>query len=412
MEEAIRCSMHEVGGKLLEKLLNVDRGYRGPQVKCAGGHQASFVEYRKKSLVTVLSEIEVVRAYYYCAQCKGGVIPKDLELNISQTLFSPGVRRMMSTVGSKEPFEEGRQDLAELAGIRVSTKEIERVSEATGEQVLALLDRDRDAALIGRIEPIRPVPLMYIGIDGTGVPIVRRELEGRKGKDGQAHTREAKLGCVFTQTMTDKDGRPLRDDNSTTYVGGIEEAKPFGERIYAEAVRRGLNRATRVAVLGDGAPWIWTIADHHFHGAIQIVDLYHARQHISDLGKLVYGSVPAKSDEWIRMRYDELDRGEIEELVRTIRRLRPRSDEAKKAVRRAGQYFANNAKRMRYADFRRQGLFVGSGVVEAGCKTLFGRRLKQSGMHWTTRGANSIIALRCIRLSGRTEEFYEWLSAS
>ena len=301
--------MHEVGGKLLEKLVNADRGYLGAQVKCPKGHLASFVEYREKSLVTVLSEIEVVRAYYYCAQCRAGVIPKDLELDISKTLFSPGVRRMMSTVGSKEPFEEGRQDLAELAGIRVSTKEIERVSEATGEEVLALLERDRDAALTGKIELIRPAPLMYIGIDGTGVPIVKRDLEGRKGKgkDGQAHTREAKLGCVFTQTTTDEEGRPLRDDNSTTYVGGIEEAKPFGERIYAEAVRRGLNRATRVVVLGDGALWIWGIADHHFHGATQIVDLYHARQHISDLGKLVYGSVNAKSDEWIRMRYDELD---------------------------------------------------------------------------------------------------------
>lgn len=411
-EKAIRGSMHEVGGKVLERLANADRGYRGAQVKCPKGHPANFVEYRDKSLVTVLSEIEVVRAYYYCAQCRGGVIPKDMELDISQTLFSPGVRRMMATVGSKESFDEGRQDLEELAGIRVSTKEVERVSEATGGEVLVLLDRERDAAMSGNIVPIRSVPLMYIGIDGTGVPMVKRELEGRKGKEGQAHTREAKLGCVFTQTGVDEQGYPVRDEESTTYVGVIEDAKSFGSRIYAEAVRRGVCRAEKVIVLGDGASWIWGIADHHFHGATQIVDLYHARQHISDLARIVYGSVSAKSHEWIRMRYDELDRGEVEILVKAIRRLRPRSTEAKEALRREGQYFANNAERMRYAQFRRLGLFVGSGVVEAGCKILFGQRLKQSGMHWTMRGANSIIALRCIRLSGRWEEFYEMRSAS
>ncbi len=409
-EAAIRRSMHEVGGKVLEQIVNVDRGYRGRQVECEQSHRASFVEYRSKTLVTVLSSIEVERAYYYCLRCRVGVIPKDKELDIIRTKFSPGVRRMMSAVGAKEPFAEGRQDLEELAGIRVSTKEVERIAEATGCEVQELLDRDQELAMTAKVVRIVSAPIMYVGIDGTGMPMVGRELEGRRGKDGQARTREAKLGCVFTQTRVDEEGYPVRDEESTSYVGAIEDAKSFGAKIWSEAVRRGLQRARLVVVLGDGASWIWGIADHHFYRAIQIVDLYHARQHISNLAKLVYPAVGTKCREWTAARYEELDRGEVEQLIKAFRRLRPRSVETKEAIRRESQYFFTNRERMRYASFRRHGLFVGSGVVEAGCKSL-GQRLKQSGMHWTIKGANSIIALRCCQMSGRWEEFYESRSA-
>jgi Uncharacterised protein family (UPF0236) len=413
-ERAIRWSVHQMGGHVLEKLLNADNGgYRGIQIDCGHGHPAGFVAYRSKDVVTVLSSVQVERAYYYCAVCGAGRIPKDEDLDIVDSSFSPGVRRMMGRVGGKEAFDEGRQDMEELAGVRVSTKAVERVAETIGQDIERTHRKEQQAALAGRLESIEVAATLYIAMDGTGVPIVPREAEGRQGKDetGRAKTREAKVGCVFTQTRRDNEGRPERDPQSTTYVGAIETAEEFGPRIYAEAVRRGLKGARRVVLLGDGAPWIWNIADEHFPGATQIVDLYHARQHLANLAKIVYGPASAKAKDWAAGRVEELDEGNIEAVVTTLKRLRPRDSAIQKEIGKAVSYFQTNTARMRYAQFRREGFFVGSGVVEAGCKTIIGHRLKQSGMRWTVRGANAIIALRCEQLSGRWEEYWEVRSA-
>jgi hypothetical protein len=409
-EMALRSAVHQMGGRVLERLLNTDGGgYRGARIPCGQGHLAEFIDYRPKEVLTVLAPVTVQRAYYHCAACADGVHPKDHELDIVGTTFSPGVRRLMGRVGGKEAFAEGRRDLAELAGVVVQAKAVERVAEALGAQIETLAQREQELALSGKVVPLKPVPKLYIAIDATGVPVVPHETEGRPGKDatGKAKTREAKLGCVFTQTHLDAKGRPVRDEDSTTYVGAIEPAEAFGRRLYAEAGRRGVQRAAQVSILGDGAPWIWGLAAEHFPGALQIVDLYHAREHLAELGKLLYGPGSAEARRWTAARSEGLDAGEVEEVVAALGRLRPRQTEGQEAVRKAQGYFATNAERMRYAQFRRQGLFVGSGVVEAGCKTIIGLRLKQSGMRWTVRGANAIIALRCCQLSGRWEEFWE-----
>jgi Uncharacterised protein family (UPF0236) len=410
-EMAIRAAMHQMGGVLLEKLLNSDGGgYRGAQIACGQGHAAAFVGYRSKQILTVLSAVNVLRAYYHCPSCQSGFLPKDQELDVVRVSLSPGVRRMMGRVGGKESFEQGREDMQELAGVVVKTKHVERISEELGTQIEALRKQERESVLSGKVVPLLPaVPKLYIAIDGTGVPMVPRETEGRRGKEesGKAKTREAKIGCVFTQTSLDEEGYPIRDEGSTTYVGAIEGAEASGRRIYTEAIRRGLGQAEKVIVLGDGAPWIWGIAALHFPFATQIVDLYHAREHLANLGKAIYGPTSTRAKQWAAACSKRLDAGEIEGVIRSMRRLRTREYQARKEIRKAINYFQTNAERMRYAEFRRQGLFVGSGVAEAGCKTVIGQRLKQSGMRWTVDGANAIIALRCCQLSNRWEEFWE-----
>jgi hypothetical protein len=226
--------------------------------------------------------------------------------------------------------------------------------------------------------------------------VVPRETAGRRGKDvsGIAKTRDAKIGCVFTQTKQDDRGYPNRDEDSTTYVGAIETAEAFGPRIHAGAVRRGLRQAQKVVVLGDGAPWIWGIAAQYFPWAIQIVNLYHAREHLAHLGKVVYGPSSPQAKQWAAARSAQLDDGDVEAVATSMNRLRPRQPNVREEVRKAIDYFQTNQARMRYAKFRSEGLFVGSGVVEAGCKTVIGLRLKQSGMRWTVAHANAIIALR------------------
>lgn len=267
--EAVEKGLREMGlrlsGKVLEKVLNADGGsYRGSIIDCGKGHQARFVEQREKELVTVVGPVPVRRAYYHCGCCGAGVVPKDVELDIVGTSFSPGVKRMMGYVGGREPFENGRMSLKELAGVEISTKAVERTAEAIGEEIEEMTRRELETVMsikVVRLEPKQDIATMYIAMDGTGVPMVPRETQGRKGRgeDGKATTREAKLGCVFTQTAIDKDGRPVRDENSTTYVGGIEEGTIWeenlrrgGETRNAPRQARGCNRRWGTVDLGRG----------------------------------------------------------------------------------------------------------------------------------------------------------------
>jgi hypothetical protein len=240
--------------------------------------------------------------------------------------------------------------------------------------------------------------------------VVKKETLGRQGKsDGQpAHTREVKLGCVFTQTTWDEEGFAIRDPDSTTYTGAIETAVEFGKRIYREALQRGWNRARKKVVIGDGAEWIWNLVAEHFPGAIEIVDLYHARQHLWAVARQLYPQEDVAQKAWMKVHQKRLlDKGKIEKLVSVLRSIATANPQLAEKIRTEADYFERNAERMRYPRFRRQHLFVGSGVIEAGCKTVVGSRLKQSGMFWTVRGANAILALRCSHLNGRFEDYWE-----
>lgn len=402
--------MHRVGGSFLEKLLALDRGHRGQRIECGQGHRAEFVGYRSKHLTTVLAPLRLRRAYYHCRECGRGLVPKDEELGVTGSSLSPGVRRMAARAGSQEPFAQAGRDLAELAGISVPTKQVERVAEAGGDRFKTQVEQEWEGLLAGRILPhpaTLNVPTLYVAVDGTGVPTVPKETVGRKGKgaDGRAHTREVKLGCIFTQSGLDERGRPVRDPASSSYLAVVEGADKFGRLLYAEAVRRGLNHAQKVVVLGDGARWIWNLADEHFPGAVQVVDLFHAREHIGHLAKLAFPAADGNRQKWLAARITELDNGDVPTLLNKLTDLDCDgvvADEVRKAV----GYFEGNQKRMNYGVFRRAGLFVGSGVVEAGCRTIVQQRLKQSGMRWTVRGAESIISLRCCQASGRWEEFW------
>ena len=335
--------MPQMGGVLLEKLLHSDGGgYRGAHLDCCQGHAAEFVGYQQ--ILTVLSSVQVQRAYYHGPRCQSGWFPKDQELDVVGSSFSPGVRRMMGRVGAQQPFEPGRGDLEELAGVVVQTKQVERISAQLGVEVEAFCQRERAAILSGKLAPLLPaVPILYIAIDGTGVPVVPRETEGRRGKGatGQAKTREAQIGCVFTQTKQDDEGYPIRDEDSTTYVGAIEPAEAFGPRIHAEAVRRGLRQARKVVVRGDGGPWIWGIAAEYFPWATEIVDLYQAREHWANLGKVVYGPTSAQAKQWAATRSEQLDDGDVEAVITSMRRLRPHQHNVREEVRKAIHYFPN-----------------------------------------------------------------------
>jgi hypothetical protein len=413
VENALRVAVHQAASAALTELLQFEAPPPDQrQLPCPCGHHAQYQELRSKSMLTIVGPVRISRSYYLCSNCHAGQFPTDVELDIENTEFSPGVRRMHALVGQDAPFDHGRQQMQVLAGLEVTTKSVERTAEAIGDDIAQCEQREIHRAVQLDLPVIvgRPIPILYVQMDGTGIPVVKKETEGRPGKtDGEpAHTREAKLGCSFTQTTWDQEGYPIRDPDSTTYTGAIETAEEFGKRMYLEAWKRGWSRAKKKVVMGDGAEWIWNIADDHFPGAIQIVDLYHARQHLWDLARRLYPNDQGSQKAWIKVHQKRLlDKGKIEKLVESLRSIDTKNPELAEEIRTEAGYFERNAKRMRYPKFRRQHLFVGSGVIEAGCKAVIGSRLKRSGMFWTVRAANAILALRCCHLNGRFEGYWE-----
>jgi hypothetical protein len=406
-EAVIRAGLLRLGGSMLEQLLAADRGHRGPHVPCGQGHEAVFTGYRDKSFDTVLGLVTLTRAWYHCAACGHGLAPRDAELGVPGTSMSPGLAAMNDRAAAAGPFAGAASLLGDLAGVRLTAKRVERAAESSG-AALATAGRDRARLIAARkLVPLPPSPApdkLYAVIDGTGVPMTSKETAGREGKseDGRARTREVKLAVFFTQDRVDNDGYPVRDRDSTSVIATFEPASVFAGLVKAEGIRRGADHVRQLTIIGDGAAWIWGIATAKFPEATQIVDLYHAREHVHDLARLLDFMLLDRKDEWLAARLEDLDYGYIDGIVTAARKF-PLAGVKKDEMDTAVGYFENNAPRMRYHWFRQCGLFVGSGVVEASCKSVIGQRLKQAGMHWTVSGADAIIALRCQEASSTWE---------
>jgi hypothetical protein len=399
----IRAGMLKLGGGVLGKLLGADPGYRGPRVDCVAGHQAGFVSYRDKVIDTVLGPVTITRAWYHCPDCRHGLAPRDAELGVTAASISPGLAAMNDQAAAAAPFAKAAGLLEGLAGVRLTVKRVERAAEASGAAQAAAV-RDRARLIAGRkLVPLPPSPvpdMLYGAIDGTGVTMTAKETAGRQGKgeDGRARTREVKLGVFFTQDQVDDHGYPVRDQGSASYIATFEPAAVFGDLVKAEGIRRGAGHVRQLTILGDGAAWIWNIAADKFPEATQIADLFHAREHLNSLTRSLEFMLLDRKDQWLAARLEDLDYGDIDGIEAAVRKY-PLEGVKKDEVEKELGYFLNNAPRMRYRWFRSRGLFVGSGVVESGCKAVIGQRLKLSGMRWTVAGADAIATLRCQQAS-------------
>ena len=407
----LREGLLRLGGGMLGRLLSADRGHRGPRVPCGNGHHAEFTDYRDKTFDTVLGPVTLNRAWYSCAGCKHGFAPRDAELGVAGASLSPGLSAMTDTAAAAGPFAKAAVLLQELAGVALEAKRVERAAEASGAAQSAAV-RERAAAITARkVVPMPPAPLpdmLYAAVDGTGVTMTARETEGRKGKgeDGRARTREVKLGVFFTQDDLDDKGYPVRDRDSSSYIATLEPVSVFTDLVKAEGIRRGAGHVRQLTVLGDGAAWIWNLAAATFPEATCIVDLYHAREHLTSLARSLEFMLLDHYGEWLAARREDLDYGDIDGIEAAVRRYPlegTKKDEAEKEL----GYFLNNRTRMRYKWFRSRGLFVGSGVVESGCKAVIGQRLKLSGMRWTATGADAITTLRCQQASRPEDRIWQ-----
>jgi hypothetical protein len=320
---------------------------------------------------------------------------------------------MTALVGATVSFAEGSEFITHLSGVSIGAKMVERAAKRLGNEIAEVERQSTDPETERKLPPT-----LYAAVDGTGVPMRASELDGRSGKqpDGSAKTREAKVCIVWSAEGRDKNGVPTRDPGSITYSAAIEtaassdtndELPPFAQRVRREMSRRRYFEADRRAFLGDGAAFIWNLADEHAPGAIQILDRFHAKEHLTDAAKAIWLPGSDNCQRWYTAREAELDAGDIESLVERlhVHSDRPESLPSCEAAADCERYFCHHSDRMRYAKFHAEGLCTSTGVLEAACKTVVGTRLKRPGMHWSLHGANAIIALRCAKLSGRLDTF-------
>jgi hypothetical protein len=357
------------------------------QLPCPCGHKAYFKENRRRDVSTLYGTVAVKRAYYRCPNCGRSQIPWDVAQGLNQRAWTPRVKALVAQVAARSSYRDSVELLELLAGFVIPESTAEAIIAEVGGRL-----RAEEAALIesydgGEITPLvaHESEWLYVGLDGTSAHI-----------DKSWH--EVKTGVVY-------EGRPGPDGIHTCvnqrYVAAQETAEQFAARLYVTAAQAGVEHARHVVVIGDGAEWIRHVSEQHYPDAIQIVDFWHACEHICDLARIYYGEGDVNGKRWAEEYKRRLKDDGPASLLRALKRMKPKTEEQREAVRRETGYFARNQERMQYGRFRAQGLMIGSGPVEASCKVVVGERLKCSGMRWSGQGADSILAIRTRVLNGQ-----------
>ena len=350
----------------------------------------------------IFGSFPLQRDYYYHEGRDRGHYPADAALGL-EVSYTPALAKLVCLEGADEPtYLKAERHLAQTGGIAISARQIQRVVQRVGGSAQVWQERPAQAGPCD-------APLLYVSADGTGVPMVREALKGRHGKqaDGTAKTRQVYLGCVFTQHRTDEQGHPVRDYEATTYVSSFKSIDAFGPLLRQEAIRRGLGSAGKVVVLIDGAAGLENMGRLCFKDCVQIVDFFHAMEHAGHVLDAWIGKSHPDYNKRLRRWAKRLLKDKVKALIKETRQKCAGQPQAA-AVEQALGYFVRNVSRMQYGTFRAAGYFIGSGVVEAGCKTVIGGRCKQSGMFWSESGAENILALRCIHSSRRLEVFWKY----
>jgi hypothetical protein len=395
LEAEVVEAMRRFGAGLLGELLSARFGkQQGRWRACECGGRQKFIGYRARRAVTLLGDAQVERACYRCLDWGAMYYVGAVELGDAQGGKTVGVQEALSLLAAHMPFGEATDKLGKLLGIRTCTSEAEKQAERWGDRLEAAAEAEVEAVFEHHLEvlPEATPERLYVALDGCKVEL-------------RDQWREARIGAVYDTRGRDEEG--IDRAGRTTYVGLVHRHyHEFGQRLYVEAMRRGGGQAQELIVLGDGAPWIWELAQMHFPGATQIVDWYHASQHLWTVAHAVYGEGTDRAREWAERQHERLRAGHVDRVVRTLRTLRTHHPAHADLFRTNAEYFRTNRHRMRYHQFRRRGLHIGSGVVESACRHASADRLKRAGMRWTQRGAQATLNLRLLDLNGRWDAYW------
>ncbi len=407
---ALRDGSHASGAMGLKAILeDLDRRLPGPVCGNCGKTMAWHLR-ESKTLMTRLGQVTVERVCRYCRECGHGHFPLDRALGLEGGSHTPGAASLMADVVGDSSFEEASRKPGNLAGVTIPPSTMHRRCLKIGARVQRF---EQEA-----VEPGAPAAArMCLSMDGAGVPVRKSEVKGVRGKqaDGSAKTREAKVlticaaGRVHPETSD-----PEKDPGSGTHsglidsaaaVGGVSRRSAFAGRLEREITRQGLREAAEVVTVSDAASWIRSVCGELLPGrkVTFILDLWHALEYA---GAALRALVPDTAERKARLEAVKADlkAGKVDEVIAALRPHRHTDSAAAKCV----DYFTANKSQMQYDKYRRQGMQIGSGVVESACRQIVGLRLKRPGSHWSVQGANAVLSIKCCLTNHRWVDFLDW----
>lgn len=364
-----------VGRRVLEAALQTEVERREQQqLMCCGGRMRRHLRERREAL-TMLGSVVVWRRYFRCPRCRAHRRPADDWLGW-RGRFSFAVEELVAWECSGLPYREAVGGLEKLAGLAISVHAAQDICASWGQQRLEL-----------PVYAERVAKDLVIEIDGS-----KAHLE-----DGW---KEIKVGACFSWDRE----HPEKDPERVSYCADWETAQRFRETLWQEALVRGVSTARSVAVIGDGAPWIWELVAEVFPYAIQILDWYHLSEHLGMAAKVIHGERTPETAMLVEQWQQQMWAGGSEAVEEHLRELvAAGQDDAGHTLRKCADYLQTNQARVRYHLFKAMGWPTGSGVVEGACKHVVGLRFKRQSTRWTIAGARNILHLRLDRLGNRWE---------
>ena len=439
VEQEVFRSVMSLGRNCLEQVVEQQASRGGSAARRVGscGHAQRLVSRRQRQVLTLVGSIRIQRAYYQClaaegqageeqeSSCSHGEAPFDQQWGLSSQRSSPGMQRLISYLSATLTQQEVAEAIGRLLPCTISARQVLNVMQPVGEAFVRREDEQMQQFLAEgaskhmsqaeqRAARAEPIERLYVEIDGVMARLRRGSVPMEKEeqrRQGDVY-REVKVGAVFIgepgrQRSTLVPGVFVDTAGPIRYVARRTTAEDFGPRLSTVAQSMGLSRAKEVVILADGAKWIWNLAEEQFPGAVQIVDEYHARQHVWEVARAVFVADPDQREDWAKAIIEKLSEGRLEEVIAAIEGLPPVAPEPGKArsvLQIEAEYFRTNRHRMRYPVFRAQGMHLGSGIAEAACKTVVSTRAKRAGMRWTPDGLDALLALRTAVLNHQFDQ--------
>jgi len=390
LEQAVTQKIQLLGQGLLQRLVDQQtNGYHGSSISCQCDGSMKFMQHRGRNVHTIFGWIKINRAYYHCPRCGTGLAPYDKASGLGSEQLSPGLAKACCLLAVDNSFEQVSQKIEQLFGQRVCDDTINQVVHRAGSVVLQEQNQELELFFANRQIPQAQTnpERLYIAVDGTTVH-----------ENDAWH--EVKVGCIYwTNERFERIGH---------YVSRFDDSQVFGWHLWLEGCKCGLREAKEVVYIGDGAGWIRSEHHRHFGRATFIIDWFHASEHIWDCGKAVFGEGSEAAHRWIKKCQELLWEGWTKKLLDDLKQQRKKyRGNKREALETLIRYISTNEEQMRYDVFRSKGYDIGSGKVEAACKNLVGKRLKQSGMIWSRAGSSSTLALRVTWLNDRWEQLWQ-----
>jgi hypothetical protein len=422
LEKFVEDQVKAFGAVVLELALQFrQREIQRPRsLPCDCGRRKHYVGQRPRALTTVLGKIDVSeRHYYQCDQCKSvGYLGDEMR---GASGYSQLAEERIAIAGKELSFQKAAGALERLGILKIAASSVRKVCARLGKRVRARLDGEAAAQHTPQAPRAEEAcENLAIAVDGAMLGRIDPQHRRRRTKRGKVRGKTA-LRHFFHEVKTlvifsfDKHGETLRK----TFHATQERIEQFREKVSLEALKRGASRAKKLVFLGDGAPWVWKTAQELFPGAIQVLDWYHAVEHLWAVGRAAFGTREKELWAWVKERENDLWEGRVENVIEAIRALSvqlgtpdsllseaARATDARWIVHRNIGYFEENRERMDYPRYRSLKMPIGSGAVESACKHVVADRLKRTGMRWDERGAEDILALRCQDLNGRWDSVW------